>query len=241
MFNKKILNFDINLFKQLSESVIFEDIFDGRKGAILVDKKDELIPLVRSTTVYNRPAQLFSKIHYDILEKIKNETNLEFNNALIELYDSKYCTMGYHSDQALDLADDSYICLFSCYEKEHKDYRTLKVKEKNSDKTYNIVLDHNSIVYFDTNTNIKHLHKIILEKNTINNRWIGITFRLSKTYIKFVNESPHFIHNNSQLFYANEDQQKEYYKKRSQENLSIDYNYSDINYTVSISDIMKPV
>jgi hypothetical protein len=120
MFNKKVLNFDINLFNQLSESVIFEEIIDGRKGAILVDKKDELIPLVRSTTVYNRPAQIFSKIHYDILEKIKNETNLDFNNALIELYDSRYCTMGYHSDQALDLADDSYICLFSCLKKKIK-------------------------------------------------------------------------------------------------------------------------
>jgi hypothetical protein len=127
------------------------------------------------------------------------------------------------------------------FEKENKDYRILKVKEKNSNKIDNIILDHNSIVYFNMDTNIKHLHKIILEKNTINNKWLGITFRLSKTYIKFINESPHFSHNNSQLIFANEEQQKEYYKKRSIENSSVDYNYNDINYTISISDIMKPI
>jgi hypothetical protein len=241
MFNKKILSMDNNLFKKLTESIIFEEIIDGRKGAILVDKKDDLFPLVRSTTIYNKPAQLFSKIHYDILEKIKNATNLDFNNALIEIYDSKYCTMRYHSDQSLDLVDNSYICLFSCYEKENKDYRTLRVKEKNQGNIENITLDNNSIVYFDTNTNIKYLHKIILEKNTINNKWIGITFRLAKTYIIFINESPYFSHNNSQLFFANVEQQKEYYKLRSLENLSTNYNYNDINYTISISDIMKPI
>ena len=54
------------------------------------------------------------KIHYDIIENIKKISGIDvkLNNALIEIYGSKYCTMGYHSDQSLDLDEKSYICIF---------------------------------------------------------------------------------------------------------------------------------
>ena len=38
-------------------------------------------------------------------------------------------TMKYHSDQALDLADNSYICIFSCYDNPIN-LRTLRIKNK---------------------------------------------------------------------------------------------------------------
>src|SRR5579863_5668420 len=111
MFEKYFLDYKTNIFDELARSIEYEDITKGRKGAILVDCKNDLIPLVRTTTNYKKPAQRFLRIHYDIIEQIKKVTNnnkLEFNNAMIEIYDSKYCTMGFHSDQATDLAEDSY-------------------------------------------------------------------------------------------------------------------------------------
>ena len=264
MFSKFNLDFPINLFEQLSESISFEDINNGRKGAILVDcKENNLIPLVRTTTVYHKPSQKFLPVHYHIIDNIKKSIgydNLEFNNALIEIYNSKYCNMGYHSDQSQDLSKESYICIFSCYnDPTTKELRKLKVKNKITNKCFDIILDHNSIVIFSIDTNQKHLHKIVLEnsfclnktnlantlpnrqvleQNTSNNLWLGITFRQSKTFMTFINELPYFTLTNKILALANTNQRKEFFKCRSLENSSTEYTYPEMNYTISIGDIM---
>src|SRR4051794_17353819 len=109
MFTKFILNFESNLFDELSNSTEFEDITKGRKGANIVDYKNGFIPLVRTTTVYHKPNQKFLDIHHNIINNIKTipgYSNIEFNNALVEIYNSEYYKMGYHSDQSLDLRED---------------------------------------------------------------------------------------------------------------------------------------
>lgn len=247
MFEKFIIDYKTNLFDQLVDTASYEDVANGRKGAVLADYKDNLIPIVRTTTIYNKPSQRMSKIHYDLIESIKKITNknMEFNNALIEIYDSNYRTMGYHSDQSLDLAENSYICIFSCYNiAQYNDYnsydcRTLNIKEKLSGKCSDVTLEHNSIVLFSLSTNSEHLHKIVLNTSLIqNNRWLGITFRLSKTFIRFVNEIPYFYPTNRVLKLADENEKKEFYKCRSLENKGIKYDYAEMNYTISASDLM---
>ncbi len=71
MFSKYTLDFPTNLFDQLSSSTKFEDITKGRVGANLVDYKNNLIPLVRPTSVYHVPAQKFLPIHHHIIDNIR--------------------------------------------------------------------------------------------------------------------------------------------------------------------------
>ena len=240
MFNKFTLDYQKNIFEELSTSIIFEDIVTGRKGTNIVDYKNDLIPIVRTTTSYNKPAQKFLPIHYDIIENIKKVSNikdLELNNALIEIYDNQYRTMGFHSDQALDLTENSYICIFSCYDN-NSSLRKLKIKEKSTKKESEIVLDHNSVIIFSTETNKKYLHKIILDTNKSQNLWLGITFRLSKTFIQFINEIPYFYKSNKILRLANQDEIIKFRKLKGDENANTEHNYSDIDYTLSASDIL---
>lgn len=233
------------IFDQLSKSVIFEDICRGRIGGILVDTKDE-VPIIRTTTVYQNPAQKFLPIHHEIINKIKEVANneLEFNNAMIEIYSNEYTKMGMHSDQALDFVDDSYIGIYSCYDRP-TDIRTLKIKNKTTGENKKIFMDHNSVLLFSTDTNRNHIHKIVLDNITDNNMWLGITFRLSKTYIKFVNKIPYFCIGNEVtnkiLCIANDEDKREFYKLRSQENKHIEYKYPNIFYTISKSDLMEAV
>lgn len=259
MFAKYFLDLHSNIFDELSTSVEFENITNGRDGAILIDSNNiggtNLIPLARSTTIYKKPAQHFLPIHHNIIKKI-NETvgeNNNFNNAMIEIYDNNYRSMKFHSDQSLDLAEDSYICLYSCYsqdilQSENNNARKLKVKSKDSDEQFEFTLDNNSIILFSLSTNSKYLHKIVLDAmNTgtmSNNKWLGITFRLSKTFIHFVNELPYFYSKNSmddlqQLTLVTDIEKKEFYKCRSLENLHNDYTYPNITYTISISDTLS--
>jgi len=240
MFNKFTLDYQKNIFEELSTSIIFEDIVTGRKGTNIVDYKNDLIPIVRTTTNYNKPTQKFLPIHYDIIENIKKVSNikdLELNNALIEIYDNQYRTMGFHSDQALDLTENSYICIFSCYDN-NSSLRKLKIKEKSTKKESEIVLDHNSVIIFSTETNKKYLHKIILDTNKSQNLWLGITFRLSKTFIQFINEIPYFYKSNKILRLANQDEIIKFRKLKGDENANTEHNYSDIDYTLSASDIL---
>jgi hypothetical protein len=241
MFAKNILDYKTNIFDELSKSVQFETITTGRKGATIVDATSSLVPLVRTTTAYNTPVQPFTKIHNSIITNIQHlHKDAKFNNALVELYDHTYLTMGYHSDQALDLAEDSYICLFSCYNTPNpNDVRTLKIKNKTTGTHSEIVLDHNSIVLFSIATNAQHLHKIVLENPTsTTDQWLGITFRLSKTFIQFINKVPYLYPTNKVLRMATDAEKKEFYKCRSAENKNTFYKYPLIEYTISPSDLI---
>ena len=248
MFLKKTLKLPPNIFEELSKSANFQDVTGGRVGTVLVSPKGNSIPIVRTTTKYNVPAQPFQDIHFQVIQQIKEQfkelENIEFNNALIEIYDPKYKKMGYHSDQAIDLADDSYICLFSCYEDVEnytKDIRKLVVKEKgqSDDTAKDILLENNSCVLFSTDTNKRHLHKIVLHGQNSTCRWFGLTLRLSKTYINFDGNTPVFEATGKPLQLCDEkEKQIEFYKMRSQENKLVDYRYPDIDYTISKSDLM---
>lgn len=243
MFSKYIINSDTNLFNELSTSIDFEDIAIGRKGAILIDNNNDLIPIVRTTTNYNKPAQKFKDIHYkliDMIRKVSKNDNLKFNNAMIELYDSRYKKMRYHTDQSLDLEDNSYICIFSCYDDNSTtDIRKLKVKNKLSNDEFEFSLEHNSLIMFSIDANKKHQHKIILDKSTTNKKWLGITFRLSKTYIKFYGNVPYFYQDNIILNMATHEERKQFMKLKGLENSHVEYTYPKITYTISSNDLMQ--
>jgi len=254
-FYKITLELKSNLFNELLNSTDFEPVAKGRIGNHLVNVGNNGIPIVRTTSKYNIPAQNFSAIHHMVVEQI-NDTiaknslagipALHFNNALIEVYDSGYAKMNYHSDQSLDLDNDSYIGVFSCYENpdelSEQHIRKLKIKDKVSDEEFEYLLSHNSVMLFSVATNTKFLHKIVLEaapNANPDNKWLGITFRRSKTYIQFDNELPFFA-NGKPLEMANKEQETEFYKLRGQENKSLDFVYPELTYTVSVADTLKP-
>ena len=169
MFRQYEINCHENIFYQLKEQINFENITKGRIGANIVNLQNNLIPIVRTTTKYLNPSQCFTNLHFELIEKIKNILNisqLQFNNALIEIYTNDYKTMKFHSDQALDLVNNSYICIYSCYSNSLKhDLRKLIIKNKLSNEINEVNLFHNSIVIFSTIDNSNNLHKIILNNN----------------------------------------------------------------------------
>lgn len=254
-FYKIHLPFESNLFKELSHSVEFEKITNGRIANQLVDIKNNLIPIIRTTSKYSIPAQNFADVHHLItntinqtLEKIDFPIQ-HFNNALIEIYDLQYSKMNYHSDHSLDLEDNSFIGVFSCYEfpddLSDQNIRKLKIKDKTTNEEFEISLNHNSVILFSTETNMKYQHKIILEIDTkvkkplIDNRWLGITFRTSKTYINFKNDLP-FFSSGEQLTLANEEEEKLFFKLRGEENKNLEFAYPFLNFTISLADTLQP-
>lgn len=256
-FYKITPDLESNLFNDLLSVTDFETIAKGRIGNHLVNVGDSGIPIVRTTTKYNIPAHNFSAIHHMVVERINDTIRrenagvpaLHFNNALIEVYDASYFKMNFHSDQSLDLADDSYIGLFSCYERPDElaaqHIRKLKIKDKVSDEEFEYSLTHNSVMLFSTATNTKFLHKIVLDAApnsktpAPDNKWLGITFRQSKTYIQFKDNLPYFA-NGKPLELANKEQESEFYKLRGQENRSVDFVYPELTYTVNVADMMAP-
>jgi hypothetical protein len=253
MFIKSNLDIEPGSFKELSGITEFENLYNGRLGSVLVDCQDELVPIVRTTTVYNKPVLQFNSLVYKIISKIQEKfkdigindnIDMEFNNALIEIYDSNYRKMRYHTDQSLDLNPDSYICLFSCYENDSNnpdDTRILKVKNKETKELSEALLDNNSVVLFSVADNHDHLHKIVLESNKSTNKWLGITFRLSKTFIRFVENVPILNHNNEILRIGNDEEKGCYLKHKGAENSNTGYCYPEINYTLSASDCLIPI
>lgn len=241
-------------FHELSRLIDLEDVTRGRQGNHLVDVSGRGAPIVRTTTQYTRPAHQLSPIHRELIaciQRVASEDKrarhpaLSFNNALIEVYDRAYHKMNYHSDQALDLEADSYIALYSCYERPESRslLRTLKVKNKRSGEEAAITLAHSSVVLFSLATNTEHLHKIVLDPpprpDAPDNRWLGITLRSSKTYIQYRQDPPR-LPDGSPLRLADEAQRKMFYRLRGQENQSIGFIYPDLDYTISPADLLEP-
>ncbi|WP_405750197.1 hypothetical protein OHA19_11940 [Streptomyces sp. NBC_00012] len=236
-----------NLFAELSASARWEDVGKGRRGAVLT-KIDEAggVPLVRTTTRYGSPTQRFRAVHERLARQIQERAELSvgFNNALIESYTNAYKTMGSHSDQALDLANDSFIAVFSCYQyPEAGPPRKLIFESKGSGgEKFEIPLAHNSIVAFSVDSNRRLKHKIVLDApvQAAENQWLGVTYRTSKTLVRFRDGQAH-LPQGARLMSADDEQQREFYQLRRRENNETDFSYPLLTYTISESDLMPPV
>ncbi|MFB6615898.1 hypothetical protein ACFCV9_17065 [Streptomyces sp. NPDC056367] len=236
-----------DLFAELSASTRWEELGRGRQGAVLT-KADAAggVPLVRTTTRFGSPAQRFQAVHERLAQRIQERAELApgFNNALIESYTNAYRTMGGHSDQALDLADDSFIAVFSCYRHpEAGAPRKLifESKETGGEK-FEIPLVHNGVVAFSVDSNRRLRHKIVLDApvQTADNPWLGVTFRTSKTLVRF-RDGEAFLPEGPRLTSADDEQQHEFYRLRRRENKESDFKYPLLTYTISDSDLMPPV
>ncbi|MEV6247955.1 hypothetical protein AB0M38_17400 [Streptomyces sp. NPDC051742] len=250
-FSDEVLTFTLpteeNLFAELSSATHWEDLGKGRRGAVLT-RTDEAdgVPLVRTTTRYGSPALRFRAVHERLARQVQERAALAvgFDNALIESYTNAYTTMGSHSDQALDLADGSFIAVFSCYEHpEAGPPRKLMFESKGSDgERFEIPLVHNSIVAFSVASNRRLRHKIVLEKPVpaADNPWLGVTFRTSKTFVRF-RDGHAYLPQGARLTPADDEQRREFYRLRRRENSETDFIYPSLTYTLSESDLMPPV
>ena len=236
-----------DLFAELSAATRFEGVGKGRRGAVLA-KIDEAgsVPLVRTTTRYGSPTQRFRPVHERLAQLIQDRAELSvgFNNALVEIYTNAYTTMGGHSDQALDLADDSFIAVFSCYR--HPGVgppRKLIFEPKESaGEKFEIPLAHNSIVAFSVDSNRRLRHKIVLDApgKAADNQWLGVTFRTSKTLVQY-REGRAYLPHGVRLTSADDEQRREFYQLRRRENNETDFVYPQLTYTVSESDLLPHV
>ncbi|MEJ7599960.1 MAG: alpha-ketoglutarate-dependent dioxygenase AlkB [Kofleriaceae bacterium] len=242
-FRSYLLPTVANPFEELLGSVRFDDVTNGRRGAVLV-KVDATggIPIVRTTTPYHAPAQQFGAIHDRLVQQIRGIASLscELNNALVEHYTNAYATMKRHSDQALDLAAGSSIVIYSCYRDPRAPSRRLLVKAKEpADAVFEIPLAHGSVIAFSLETNRRFTHAIALAANAPPNDWLGLTLRTSRTLVRFTDGQPS-LSNGARLTLASDDQRREFFQLRRRENDETSFTYPPITYTISESDLRPP-
>ncbi|WP_369185489.1 alpha-ketoglutarate-dependent dioxygenase AlkB [Streptomyces sp. Y1] len=242
-----VLPAERNLFAELSATARLEELGKGRRGAVLtrVEEAGD-VPLVRTTTRYGSPAQRFRPVHERLARQVQERTGIPvaFNNALIESYTNAYTRMGAHSDQALDLADASFIAVFSCYR--HPDAgppRKLVFEAKAADgERFEIPLVDHGVVAFSVDANRRFRHRIVLDApaEAADNAWLGVTFRTSKTLLRF-RDGHARLPQGARLTAADEEQRQEFYRLRRRENQETDFGYPPLTYTVSESDLLPPV
>jgi len=223
-----------------------EGVTKGRVGGVIVDTtRDHAVPLVRTTTRYTCPPRVFQPVHHELVKQIGKP----FNNGLVEIYTDEYKTMGYHSDQAQDLADDSYIAVLSVYK--HPDRpgkRQLDIKKKGTKEYHSIHMSHGSVILFDLATNAQWNHRIVLpawERNSKCNAWFGITFRLSKTFVFYGTlmplGKPLRILDDLHPGDIDGEDKSIFYKSRRQENRRTDFVWPDLDFSISPLDLMTPL
>lgn len=249
MFYKYQLLVPPDMFAELANSVEFVPVAKGRVGTNIVHPSGNSIPIVRTTTPYSTPANKFKPIHSELVEligqtsqQIINSNNFKLNNGLCEIYTDEYRKMGWHTDQALDLAPNSWICICSFYENSNcKNFRKLQIQNKITKEQTEISLEPDSLIMFSTETNVQHVHKIVLPNEEPSSPWLGITFRCSKTFIDFTNGEPIIAGTNRLLHLATQEEKSQMIKLKGIENSSVDFTYPELDYTISPSDLVNPI
>ncbi|MFB6634088.1 alpha-ketoglutarate-dependent dioxygenase AlkB [Streptomyces sp. NPDC056362] len=236
-----------NLFAELSGSVRWEDVGKGRRGTTLT-RVDETggVPLVRTTTRYGGPAHRFRPVHARLAARIEEAAGLKtgFNHALVERYTNACTTMGMHSDQALDLSEESFIAVFSCYEhpEESPPRKLVLASKEPGAETFEVPLAHHGVVVFSVASNRMLRHKIVLDApaTRADNTWLGVTFRTSKTLVRH-RDGHAYLPGGERLVVADEEQSRAFYRLRRRENHETDFHYPPLTCTVSESDLLPPV
>ena len=151
--------------------------------------------------------------------------------------------MDAHSEQALDIQAGSFIAVYTCYE--HPDLasppsRMLLVEsKKRGGPRFEVPLLHNSAVVFSLDANSKYRHRIVLKTlGLAKNRWLGLTFRTSKTHVRFRDglaflAAPQALGDDQQL--------QEFRKLKSRENQEIGFACPHLACTASPSDTLPPI
>ncbi|MFD7731979.1 hypothetical protein ACFV6F_16530 [Kitasatospora phosalacinea] len=237
-----------DLFAELSAATCWEEAGKGRRSAVLV-RPDAAggVPLVRTTARYAHPAQRFRPVHAWLAERIRERAALPdaFDNALAEVYTNAYTRMSAHSDLALDLAEGSSIAVFSCYRDSAAVLpRTLRVRAKEDDggEESAVPLLHHGVVVFSVAANRRLRHRIVLDPpaRVVDNEWLGVTFRTSRTRLDFRDGRPHLPDGQGELTLATEEQRSGFHRLRRRENAESDFRYPPLAYTVSESDLLPP-
>lgn len=242
-FIKKHIHYDSNPFDALS-SIKFEQITKGRLGANVIKcKSADHVPIIRTTTPYQQPAQIINANYTDLLRRLHDSFNhaKDFNNAMVEVYDNSYRNMKFHTDQAQDMDPKSYICLFSCYDDPNtNNLRRLVVKSKLYDDEFSVILEHNSAVFFSVENNDKFVHKIVLNNsNGVPTKWLGVTLRASKTYVTFKDGVPYL--DTQPLRMAKGDEVNQVRHCKRVENTTIGSKYPELDFTLSPGDLLPPI
>jgi hypothetical protein len=251
------LGMGMGMFDYIYSHTNWEFITKGRYCANIVNtsigsESDNVsIPIVRTTTKYTKPVQLLTQEYSRIIDIIMDQTNnmiqqsngsIKWTNGMIELYDDNYRTMGFHTDQMQDISPGTYICIISLYPSNAKP-RQFYIKNKQSNLVRIFPMDNYSVIIMDTNENKQHVHKII--SNQSSGYWIGITLRYSQTWITWKDQECYLLSANQtkliKFSIGTESDQTLYYKMKKNENSMIEWEWPYLTWTISPSDLIKPI
>jgi hypothetical protein len=113
------------------------------------------------------------------------------------------------------------------------------VHPKESGDAFEVPLNHGCVVAFSLDSNRRFLHAITLRSNAPDSDWLGITFRTSKTFVRFFEGHP-TLPSGARLTVASEEQRRELFKLRRRENEDVGFVYPPIPFTLSESDLLPP-
>ena len=95
------------------------------------------------------------------------------------------------------------------------------------------------MVVFSLETNRRFRHAIRLRPSAPDADWLGLTFRTSKTHLRFLDGRACFS-DGRPLVLADDAQRRTFFALRRRENLESDFGYPSLDFTVSASDLVPP-
>lgn len=127
-----------------------------------------------------RAPQLWIDELKPVWQKVEKAVGHEFNFVLLNLYEHGNHSLGWHSDQANNLVQDSSIASISLTPTGSERVFDLKRRHDKNANTISTILRNGSLLVMNYETQEHYIHRIPKAKNV--GRRINLTFRLLKDY-----------------------------------------------------------
>lgn len=111
---------------------------------------------------------------HELYNNVQYCTNEKYNSILLNLYPNNKSSIGWHSDNEPELGHNPKIASISLGQ-----CRQFLLRNNKSLKTYDIRLEHGSLLFMGSNTQQLYQHSIAKEQQPMNPR-INLTFRMIK-------------------------------------------------------------
>ena len=160
--------------------LVHRGITSSRYVSLQGNVTDNMYPLYRYPSDTEHPVNDWTPTVKLIRDYLQIRFGYNCNHVKIQLYPNGESAIGYHSDKTLDIKRGSTIvnCSFS----KKNVSRTFVIKNKITGELTTFTMNNNSMVTFDTNTNMKFLHKIKKEDDSVGPR-ISLVFRTIDTFV----------------------------------------------------------
>lgn len=175
LYTPNFFNSDVNYFDLITKSHNLYDLRESvketvslRTGVYLSEVDKGNFHLMRCSTNLSGPTENFKSVDRELINYVNRRFGTKCNHVLAQVYHNKRidgknkkAKIKTHSDKTKDMDPDGVIAFCTFYDRPTTKFSKLRFTNKKTSEKTDYILENNSLLIIDIDTNAKYTHEII--------------------------------------------------------------------------------